>query len=142
MRSRNLLRSFYLLILLSISLFIYLIIYLIMKQLDSLEKRVQLAIAIISSNHRIASQKDEEIESKKTDFRRLQNYVFCEDFCLITNSNDSKKARLLLQCKRHDKNTRDTRKLKKKDIRKRQTNVHATNCLYSIIIAQKAKSRK
>ena len=108
-----------------------------MKQLYSLEERVQIAIAIISSNHRISSQKDEVIASKKTNFRRLQNYAFCQNFCLVTNFDDVKRTRLLLKCKRHDKKTRDYRKLKKQDIRKRQTNVHVTNCMYSIIIAQK-----
>ena len=90
-----------------------------MKQLDSLNERVQFAIAIIFSNYRIAFQKNEKIESKETNFRRLQNHVFCENFCLITNSNDSKRTRLLLQCKRHDKNIRDTKKWKKIDIQKR-----------------------
>ena len=85
-----------------------------MKQLKSIEKRMQFAIAIIFSNHRIAFQKNEKIENKKANFRRLQNYVFCENFCLITNSNDSKRTRLLLHCKRYDKNIRDTKKLKKK----------------------------
>ena len=113
-----------------------------MEQLNSNAKLLRLAIAVIPPNHRIASQKNEEIQSKKADFRRLQNYIFCEGFCLITDSNDSKRRRLLLLCKRHDKVTRDTRKLEESGARKRQTNVHATNCLYSMIVVQRKKSQK
>ena len=55
----------------------------------------------------------------------------------MTSFDDVKKARLLLKCKRHDKKTRDYKKLKEQNTRKRQTNVHVTSCMYSIIIAQK-----
>ena len=46
--------------------------------------------------------------------------------------SEPKKNRYVLHCKRHEKKTRDTRKLAEREVRKRQTTIHAINCKWSV----------
>ena len=112
-----------------------------MKSTLTLEKRINIAIATISLDHRTPPQKDEIISSKKIDVRRLKNYVFTQGFCMIIDIDNVKRSRLIMRCNRHEKRTRDTRKLKKKSIKKRSIAIQAIDCKYNIIVVYKKRLR-
>ena len=65
---------------------------------------------------------------------RLQDYAFTQRFCLVVESYDKKRQRLIMECFRHKKKIRNTRKLKKKNRYKAAINVVFNNCRYRIKI--------
>ena len=110
-----------------------------MKSSLTLEERINIAIATILSDYRTPPQKDKIISSKEVGVRRLKNYVFTQGFCIIIGIDNVKRNRLIMRCNRHEKRTRDTRKLEKKNIKKRQIAIQATNCKYNIIVVYKKR---
>jgi hypothetical protein len=65
---------------------------------------------------------------------RLQDYAFTQGFCLVVASYDKKRQRLIMECSRHKKKTRNTRKLKEEDRIKVATNVAFNDFRYRIKI--------
>lgn len=80
---------------------------------DNLQERIRRAVDRIPSAHRLSPREDETFKSRDEVFRRLQNYVFTQGFAVIIYTNDNKRNILVVHCNRHQKNTRNTRRLTK-----------------------------
>lgn len=74
---------------------------------SSLVRRIQQALELIPSAHRLPPQDDEIFPSLEEGKTRLQNYVFTQGFALGSQSFQKGKTALVLDCTRHGTKTRN-----------------------------------
>ena len=102
----------------------------------SLDARLQRAIASLPSSHRLPPSESEIFISWEEGKTRPQNYVFTQGFALVTETNDKKNHLVILDCTRHHKRERNTRKLEEKDRVRKNTEVSFNECKYRLRLKQ------
>ena len=98
----------------------------------SLETRLQNALALLPPSHRLPPQENESFGSWNEGKTRLQDYAFTQGFALVTETNDKKNHIVILECTRHHKKERNTRKLEEKDRKRKNTKVAFNDCKYRL----------
>ena len=102
----------------------------------SLDARLQRAIASLPSSHRLPPSESEIFISWEEGKTRLQNYAFTQGFALVTETNDKKNHLVILDCTRHHKRERNTRKLEEKDRVRKNTKGSFNECKYRLRLKQ------
>ncbi|MCJ1467533.1 hypothetical protein MMC07_006158 [Pseudocyphellaria aurata] len=105
-----------------------------MSSNTSLEKRIRNAIDLLPPAHRIPPSDDEVVTGPEEGKLRLQDYAFTQGFCLVVASYDKKRQRLIMECSRHKKKTRNTRKIEEEDRVRAATDVAYNDCRYRVKI--------
>ena len=97
-----------------------------------LKIKIRKIFDFFSSIHRLFFNTDETMTDLDERKLRFQNFAFSQNFCLMIESYDKKKQRMIMKCFRHKKKIRNTRKLKKKNKAKITINVVFNECLYRV----------
>ena len=94
--------------------------------------RIRNAIDLLPPAHRIPSSDGEVVTGPEKSKLRLQDYAFTQGFCLVVVSYDKKQQRLIIECLRYKKKTRNTQKIEEKDRVRAATDVAYNNCRYRV----------
>ena len=105
----------------------------------SLDLRKQHAIALLLSPHLLPPQENELFSSWKKAKTRLQDYAFTQGFALVTETHDKKNHLIVLDCTRHHKRVRNTRKVEEEDRVRANTKVSFNECPYRLRLKKKNK---
>jgi hypothetical protein len=108
----------------------------------SLNVKIRKIIDLLLSTHRLSSSTNEMMTDLDEEKIRLQDYAFTQRFCLVIESYDKKRQRLIMKCFRHKKKTRNTRKLKKENRYKAIINVIFIDCRYRVKITHMKKKKQ
>ena len=63
---------------------------------ESLQHRIDSALAQISRAHLAQSMQDEIVNDLEVGARRLQNYAFSQGFCMMIAKHDKKRERMIM----------------------------------------------
>jgi hypothetical protein len=69
----------------------------------SLDVKIRKIIDLLLSAHRLSSSTDEMMTDLDEGKIRLQDYAFTQKFCLVIESYDKKRQRLIMKYSRHKK---------------------------------------
>jgi hypothetical protein len=108
----------------------------------SLDVKIRKMIDLLPSTHRLPPITDEMISDLDEGKIRLQDYAFTQRFCLMIESYDKKRQRLIMKCSRHKRKTRNTRKLKEEDRYQTIINVIFNDCRYRVKITYIKKKKQ
>ncbi len=97
-----------------------------------LEIKIRKALDLLPLAHCLPPSTDETVIGLDEGKLRLQDYAFSQDFCLIVESYDKKRQRMIMKCSRHKKKTRNTRKLKEETRARAAINVAFNECPYRV----------
>lgn len=67
----------------------------------------------------------------------MQDYAFTQGFSVVTYS--SSENRLRIKCNRHEKSTRNTRKILEEERKRVNTKVNAHQCPYEVYVSKRNK---
>ena len=98
----------------------------------SLDARKQHAIAHLPPPHLLPPQENELFSSWEEAKARLQDYAFTQGFALVTETHDKKNHLIVLDCTRHHKRVRNTRKVEEEDRVRANTKVSFNECPYRL----------
>ena len=98
----------------------------------SLDARKQHAIALLPPPHLLPPQENELFSSWEEAKTRLQDYAFTQGFALVTETHDKKNHLIVLDCTRHHKRVRNTRKVEEEDRVRANTKVSFNECPYRL----------
>ena len=90
--------------------------------------------------HRLPPHEDETYGSHEEGKIRLQDYAFTQGFALVTETNDKKNGRVVLECTRHHKKERNTRKVEEKDRVRKNTKVSFNECKYRLKLKKEGEA--
>ena len=96
----------------------------------SLEARLQRAVALLPPSHRLPPRPGDLFSSWEEGKTCLQNYAFTQGFALVTETNDKKNHIVKLDCSRHHKRERNTRKIEESDCIQTNTKVLFNDCKF------------
>ena len=115
-------------------LILYILLLLIAIEFDptSLDARKQHAIALLPPPHLLPPQENELFSSWDEAKTRLQDYAFTQGFALVTETHDKKNHLIVLDCTRHHKRVRNTRKVEEEDRVRANTKLSFNECPYHL----------
>jgi len=79
-------------------------------QTPELRQRITTAIAVIPPDHWVRPKKNELFADPKAAFIRLRDWGFTQGILLVKESTNSKAGQWIIDCSRHHKETRNSRK--------------------------------
>ena len=105
--------------------------------LFSLDQKIGKAKALLPPAHCLPPQEGEGFASWEEGKARLQDYAFTQGFAIVIESFQKTRGVMLLECTRHHRKERNTRKLAETDRQRKSTKVSFNNCKYRVRLRKK-----
>jgi hypothetical protein len=106
-------------------------------QTPELKAQIAEAIAALPAAHRLRPVQNETFATPEEAYTRLKDWGFTQGISLVKESANNKKGRWRIDCSRHHKETRNSRRLGVEDKQRLDTHSEAFGCKFALYISQR-----
>lgn len=108
----------------------------------SLTEKIRKATALLPPAHLVLPCEKKDVFATQAEAKtRYQNWVFTQAFAVVVEKNDPKHGFYVLECVRHKKETKNSRKKEEGDYVRLASKINAINCQFRLRITWQAKTQ-